>query len=144
MGKSVVRNNAVFFTITVLALGIITITFSPTFIVEAEAGTKGKKLDYYKVPWVYYTTISDGKEIGFQRNPVATFAQANEFYENYKSNNNESSKTYFLNNVNWLVNNAVQKENYALLPYNFPLPIYNLKAPWYSAMANGTSPTGFN
>ena len=137
MGKSVARNNAVFLAITVLALGIITIAFSPTFIVEAEAGTKGKKLDYYKVPWVYYTTISDGKEIGFQRNPVATFAQANEFYENYKSNNNESSKTYFLNNVNWLVNNAVQKEKYALLPYNFPLPIYNLKAPWYSAMANG-------
>jgi hypothetical protein len=47
MGKSVARNNAVFLAITVLALGIITIAFSPTFIVEAEAGTKGKKLDYY-------------------------------------------------------------------------------------------------
>ena len=52
-------------------------------------------------------------------------------------NNNESAKTYFLNNVNWLVNNALPKENYSLLQYNFPLPIYNLKAPWFSAMANG-------
>ncbi len=89
------------------------------------------------VPWVDYTTISDGKAIGFQRNPVTTVAQANEFYDNYKSNNNESSKTYFLNNVNWLVNNAVQKEKYALLPYNFPIPHYNLYPMWYSAMANG-------
>ena len=55
----------------------------------------------------------------------------------YKVNNDENSKTYFLNNVNWLVNNAVPKEDYLLLQYNFPLPIYNLKAPWFSAMANG-------
>ena len=138
MGKSIARNNAFFFTITVLVVGIIAIASSPTFIVEAEAGGAiGKKLDYYGVPWVYYKTISDGKAIGFQRNPVTTAIQANEFYENYKSNNNESSKTYFLNNVNWLVNNAVPKENYSLLQYNFPLPIYNLKAPWFSAMANG-------
>ena len=51
----------------------------------------------------------DGKPARFQRNPVTTVAQANDFYDNYKSNDNESSKTYFLNNVNWLVNNAVQK-----------------------------------
>ena len=138
MNISIARNNSVFFALTILIAGIIFIVSSPTFIVDAEAGGAiGKKLDYYGVPSVYYTTISDGKEIGFQRNPVTTAIQANEFYENYKSNNNQSSKTYFLNNVNWLVNNAVPKENYSLLQYNFPLPIYNLKAPWFSAMAHG-------
>ena len=94
-----------------------------------------KKIRLLQVPWVYYKTISDGKPVGFQRNPVTTSIQANEFYDLYKVNNNESAKTYFLNNVNWLVNNAVPKENYLLLQYNFPLPIYNLKAPWFSAMA---------
>jgi heparosan-N-sulfate-glucuronate 5-epimerase len=96
-----------------------------------------KKLDDYGIPWVYYETKIDGKEVGFQRNPVTTAHQANEFYDIYKVNNNENSKTYFLNNVNWLVNNAVPKDDYLLLQYNFPLPIYNLKAPWFSAMANG-------
>jgi hypothetical protein len=95
------------------------------------------KLDYNGVPWVYYTTIIDGKEVGFQRNPVTTALKANEFYDLYQVNNNERSKMYFLNNVNWLIDNAVAKENYSLLQYNFPLPIYSFKGPWFSAMANG-------
>ncbi|MDF2737483.1 MAG: D-glucuronyl C5-epimerase [Nitrososphaeraceae archaeon] len=136
MGKSYARNSAIFLAVTVFTLGIITIASSPTFIVEAHAAII-KKLDYYGVPWVYYATIMDGKTVGFQRNPVTTVAQANEFYDNYKSNNNQSAKTYFLNNVNWLVNNAVQKEKYALLQYDFPIPHYNIYSKWYSGMANG-------
>ena len=136
MNKSNVRNYAVLVAITVLVAGIIAIASSSTFIVEAHAAII-KKLDYYGVPWVYYATIMDGKAAGFQRNPVTTVAQANEFYNNYISNNNESSKTYFLNNVNWLVNNAVNKGYYSLLQYNFPIPHYNLNPIWYSAMANG-------
>lgn len=50
------------------------------------------KLDYNGVPWVYYTTINDGKEVGFQRNPVTTALKTNEFYDLYKVDNNESSK----------------------------------------------------
>ena len=136
MGKSIARYNAVLLSIIILIAGIIAIASFPTFIVEIHAVIV-KKLDNYGVPWVYYKTISDGKAIGYQRNPVTSVRQADEFYELYKVNNNESAKTYFLNNVNWLVNNAIPKENYLLLPYNFPLPIYNLKAPWFSAMANG-------
>ena len=120
----------------VFIIGIISIASSPTFIVEAHAAII-KKLDYYGIPLVYYADIVGGKAIGFQRNPVTTVAQANEFYGLYKSNNNESAKTYFLNNVNYLVNNAVQKEKYALLQYNFPKPDYNLGSKWYSALANG-------
>jgi hypothetical protein len=136
MDKSLERNNAFFLAITVLVGGTITIALSPTFFMDAHAVII-KKLDYYGVPWVYYATTMDGKPAGFQRNPVTTVAQANEFYENYKSNNNQSAKTYFLNNVNWLVNNAVQKQHYALLQYNFPIPHYNINSIWFSAMANG-------
>jgi len=135
MSKSIARNKAVFLAITILVAGLIAITSSQSFIVDAHAAQF--KLDYYGVPWVHYKTTSDGKEVGLQRNPVTTALQANEFYDLYKVSNNESAKTYFLNNVNWLVNNAVPKENYSLLQYNFPLPIYNLKAPWFSAMAHG-------
>ena len=86
--------------------------------------------------YITETTI-DGEPIGFQRNPVTTALQANEFYDKYKENNDESSKMYFLNNADWLVDNAINKGYYSLLQYNFPLPIYNFKAPWFSAMANG-------
>ena len=138
MGKSIARNNAVFLAITVLTAGIIiiTIAYNSTFIVEVNAAVV-KKLDYYGVPWVYYATQIDGEAVGFQRNPVTTVLQANEFYDKYKENNDEGSKTYFLNNVNWLVNNALVKETYSLLPYNFPVPHYKLYSTWFSAMANG-------
>ena len=96
-----------------------------------------KQLDKDGIPSVYYGAEVNGKPIGFQRNPVTTALQANEFYDKYKENNDESSKTYFLNNVDWLVDNAVNKGYYSLLQYNFPLPIYNVKAPWFSALPNG-------
>ena len=102
MAKLSARKNAVFLAISTLIAGIIVITSSPIFIVEAYTDFE-KKLDYYGVPFVYYDKIFDGKTIGFQRNPVTTALQANEYYDMYKVNNNESSKTYFLNNVNWLV-----------------------------------------
>jgi hypothetical protein len=79
----------------------------------------------------------DGKPAGFQRYPVTTVAQTNEVYENYRSNDKESSKTYFLNNVNWLINNSVQKQKNALLQYKFPIPYYIINSIWYSAMAIG-------
>lgn len=95
------------------------------------------KVDNDGIPLVYYGTTVNGEPIGFQRNPVTTTLQANKFYDKYKENNDESSKTYFLNNVNWLVDNAVNKGYYSLLQYDFPLPIYNFDPPWFSAMANG-------
>jgi heparosan-N-sulfate-glucuronate 5-epimerase len=58
-------------------------------------------------------------------------------YSNYKITGNQYSKEVFLNNANWLVDNAVSYGNYSLLEYNFPWPQYNLTAPWYSAMAQG-------
>ena len=136
MAKLSARKNAVFLAISTLIAAVIAIASPPILNVEAYSNYE-KKLDDYGIPWVYYETKIDGKEVGFQRNPVTTAHQANEFYDIYKVNNDENSKTYFLNNVNWLVNNAVPKEDYLLLQYNFPLPIYNLKAPWFSAMANG-------
>ena len=73
-----------------------------------------KQLDKDGIPSVYYGSEVNGKPIGFQRNRVTTALQANEFYDKYKENNDESSKTYFLNNVNWLVDNSVLNIRYVI------------------------------
>jgi hypothetical protein len=65
LGRLIARKKAVVLTITILIAGIIAIASYLTFIIETHATIK--KLDDYGVPWVYYKTISDGKEIGFQR-----------------------------------------------------------------------------
>ena len=130
--QKTVKINSVFFTI-ILVAGTIALSSPASFITEAHA--LPKIVDNDGIPFVDYDKIVNG--IGFQRNPVATIEQANVFYDLYKKDNDESSKTYFLNNANWLVNNLVIKENYALLPYDFFWPHYNLKAPWFSALANG-------
>ena len=109
---------------------IVKTFYKPTNSIEV-------KLDKDGIPLAHYSMMNDGKEVGIQRNPVITVAQASIFYDLYKINNNESSKTYFLNNVNWLIENALPKGNYSLLQYNFPIPYYNLKPVWFSAMANG-------
>ena len=116
---------------------ITLIVFCLTFSCLVSSFTPNTKLDNDGIPLVYYGRTIDGKPLGFQSNPVTTALQANEFYDKYKENNDESSKMYFLNNADWLVDNAINKGYYSLLQYNFPLPIYNFKAPWFSAMAHG-------
>jgi hypothetical protein len=116
--------------------GTISLSYPFPFITEVYA-EPNIILDNNGVPLVYYVEEVNGKLIGYQRNPVTTSLKANKFYEMYKKDNTESSKIYFLNNANWLVNNLVKKRNYALLQYDFPLATYSLNPPWYSAMANG-------
>jgi hypothetical protein len=128
------KSSAVFLAIMLVG-GTISLSSPSSFITEAYAIKI--KLDNDGIPLVYYGETVDGKLTGFQRNPVTTSLKAIEFYDMYKKDNAESSKTYFLNNANWLVNNLVIKGNYALLPYDFSLSQYNLKPPWFSAMANG-------
>ena len=49
----------------------------------------------------------------------------------------ENSKYLFLNDSNWLVENAIKKDNYTVWEYKFPWPMYNLSSSWVSAMAQG-------
>jgi heparosan-N-sulfate-glucuronate 5-epimerase len=94
------------------------------------------------IPYYNYSNIK-GINIGLQRNPVTVTQEALRFYEKYESNpKNESAKDFFINNVDWLVSNAVEKQYngsfpYKVLEYYFPLPVYNLEPPWRSSMAQG-------
>jgi len=125
------------FIISSFASNIIKNNFIIKYFYKIPPKNFGQVLDENGIPLVYYSMEDDGKLIGYQRNPVYTAMQANKFYDAYKKNKNNTLKKYFLNNADWLVANAIEKENYSLLPYVFPLPIYNLKPTWYSAMANG-------
>ncbi|WP_144728295.1 D-glucuronyl C5-epimerase family protein [Candidatus Nitrosocosmicus arcticus] len=94
--------------------------------------------DKNNVPLVDYGVMSS-IDIGKQYNPITISHNASKYYNEYIKNNNETSKGYFLNHVNWLVNNSVQKDNNTFFVYDFPFPPYYLKAPWYSAMAQGAA-----
>jgi len=66
------------------------------------------QLDSSYVPFVDYGNVS-GDVIGIQRNPVTVDHIANDYYERFLSYKDEFSKRAFLNNMDWLVNNAVKK-----------------------------------
>jgi hypothetical protein len=88
------------------------------------------------------TSVNYGTSVGLQRNPVRIEFTAHDYYNYYKKYGDEKSKRVFLNNVNWLVDNAVSHGNYSILEYHFPYPVpyppsYTMKPPWYSGMAQG-------
>jgi heparosan-N-sulfate-glucuronate 5-epimerase len=74
--------------------------------------------------------------IGKQINPAMISQQAI-YYESEYQKGNKSCKQLFLNNANYLVENAAQYDNYTLWQYNFPWPAYNLTNPWISALTQG-------
>lgn len=88
------------------------------------------------IPYVDYRTIH-GIYIGLQRNPVTTSIKALDYYNEYKKTGAEILKIYFINNANWIVENAVYHPNgdFSILQYNFPWPFYNIESPWRSGMA---------
>lgn len=88
------------------------------------------------VPIVNYGMV-DGTFIGLRRNPVFTSMAALEYYKDFKMNGSDSSRRQFLNNADWLTENAVRVGNYSNYEYDFDWPKYNLSAPWRSGMAQG-------
>jgi hypothetical protein len=93
-------------------------------------------IDNSSVPIVDYGYI-DEIYIGPQRNPVTTTSYALSYYEEYNRTGDDQSKQAFLNNSDWLVNNAVSKGNYSIFEYKFSWPPYHLKPPWHDGMAQG-------
>ena len=79
------------------------------------------------IPYVDYDAMSSQYAgIGKQRNPVTTIHYAMAFYDDYKNTGN----------VNWLVDNTIQKNGFSTFEYMFDWPVYNMHKPWRSAMAN--------
>ena len=79
--------------------------------------------------------------IGLQGSPHAVSQHALKLYDEYTKTSNESAKTYFFNNVNWLVNTNMLKNNGSFSSYEFSFPWkignHTVEAPWRNGMSNG-------
>jgi heparosan-N-sulfate-glucuronate 5-epimerase len=92
--------------------------------------------DNTSVPVVDYGYKGD-IYIGPQRSPVTIAQNALGLYDKYNRTHSEEFLQKFLNNSNWLVDNAASKGNYSLLEFQFFWPTYNVESPWRSGMAQG-------
>lgn len=92
------------------------------------------------IPFYNYTNAGH-PSIGLQENLHAISTLALEFYKQYNENSNETARTYFINNVNRLVNTELLKNNSNYATYQFFFNTkhgnYTLEPPWRSAMSNG-------
>lgn len=123
-------------TITMIICLMVTIVIAiPSSSSSLQSKSHGILIDEDGIPYVNYDereTTFNG--IGVQRNPVTIIHTAMDYY-------NAGNTEYFINNVNWLVDNAAQKDGFSTFEYRFDWPTYNLKQPWRSAMANGEALT---
>ncbi len=94
-------------------------------------------LDENGVPTFTTKTIS-GDNLGQQRNIIIIYRVANQFYNDFLKNGNETSKKLFLNNANWLLENTLKMENYSIYEYPYVHPgSYNLPSGWHDSLAQG-------
>jgi D-glucuronyl C5-epimerase C-terminus len=91
------------------------------------------------VPYYNYS-YTGHPSIGLQGSPHAVSTHALKLYTEYSKSSNESAKTYFINNVNWLVNTNMLKKNGSFSTYEFSFPWkygnITIDPPWRSSMAN--------
>jgi len=92
------------------------------------------------VPYYNYSN-SGHPELGLQGSPHAVSTNAIKLYKEYYKNSNETAKTYFINNVNWLVNTDMLKNNGSFSTYEYSFPWKNgnhsILPPWRNGMVNG-------
>ncbi|MPZ07150.1 MAG: hypothetical protein GEU26_12190 [Nitrososphaeraceae archaeon] len=120
--------------IVVISLGIALVITTHTaneWIFNTAYSANIIRYDNSSVPIVDYGYKGD-IYIGPQRNPITVAQKALDFYDGY---NRTLQK--FLNNSDWLVENAVSYGNYSLLEYQFFWPVYDVEPPWRSGMAQG-------
>jgi len=107
---------------------------------EAERFHGSLVFDKNDVPHYNYS-YTGHTSIGLQGSPHAVSQHALELYDEYTRTSNESAKTYFFNNVNWLVNTNMLKNNSSFSSYEFSFPWKNgnhtVEPPWRNGMANG-------
>ncbi|MBN2009272.1 hypothetical protein JW960_07990 [candidate division KSB1 bacterium] len=85
------------------------------------------------VPMVRYYRSPD-----YQHNPVAVSQFALHHYNEFIDHQSEQSRQLFLNQSEWLLNNAHEWPHDALVWwYPFDIPYYGITKPWISGMAQG-------
>jgi hypothetical protein len=97
---------------------------SPSIVIYDEEGVPIVDLGYQK-----------GIYVGAQRNPLTIATKAISYYEEFEKSGNIQKREYFINCINWLENNKIDKSGYYLWAYEMQFPSFNVTPPWYSAMA---------
>ena len=125
---------------TVLSLSFIFI-ISPmgnqeSILFKSAYSQRNVTLDSSGIPIIDYGYVAD-TYIGPQRNPVNIAKTALQIYDKYNQTHSDIDLQMFLNNSDWLVQNAVSKGNYSVLHYNFPYLPYGMQPPWQSGLAQG-------
>ncbi|HZD34188.1 MAG TPA: D-glucuronyl C5-epimerase family protein [Nitrososphaeraceae archaeon] len=121
--------------ITMIICSVTIIMVIPSSSSSIQAESLGIHMDENGIPYVNYGEW--GTKFGrlnIQRNPVTIIHTAMDFYH-------AGDTKFFMNNVDWLVDNAVAKDGFSTFEYWYDWPTYNLKKPWRSAMANGEALT---
>jgi heparosan-N-sulfate-glucuronate 5-epimerase len=135
------------FTFSILLTLLLTLLTSETTQAAVNSALKqevdrfNQSLVYDDMGVPYYNYSSSGHySIGLQGNPHAVSQNALLLYKKLSDAPNETVKTYFINNVNWLVNTKMLKNNGSFSSYEFSFPwqIGNntIQPPWRSGMAN--------
>jgi len=117
----------------IITIGIS--VFAITFLIEKNSSLERTyTVDENGIPFVNFDEIAE-IEIGKQRHYIIVYRYANNYYKDFIENGNETSKVLFFNNVNWLIDHAIDKGNYSVYEYQYPFPFYDFPAGWHDAMA---------
>jgi len=121
----------------VVSFGIISIAVISIFLIELNYSSTPITFDEEGIPINDYGTILD-TNIGKQRNPVTISQRGLAYYNVYQETGNQTSKQFFINTADWLIENAHNKGDYSIFEYDFPYPQYDMPASsWHDGMAQG-------
>ena len=122
----------------VVSFGIISLAVIAIFLIELNLAYTSKPITFDEegIPIVDYGTILD-TNVGKHRNPVTISQRGLGYYSEYQETGNQTSKQFFINTVDWLIENAHNKGNYSIFEYDFPYPIYDMPTSWHDGMAQG-------
>jgi heparosan-N-sulfate-glucuronate 5-epimerase len=77
-----------------------------------------------------------GGSVGKVYNPKVLALAGLKYFNEYREENDEQAKMYFLSTADWLVSSLQKKGSYSLWEYKFPWPHYGgVNAPYASALA---------
>jgi len=114
------------------------ILLSLILVFASHLGSKGYVVreDENGVPLVDYGWLM-WRHVGERRYPVTIAAKADEHYLAYLETGSRRHLQSFLANVDWLVENRVERGGASLFPSDFEYPFYGCRPGWASAMAQG-------
>ena len=92
-------------------------------------------VDNKGLEWYYYGEREDSF-IGYQRNPLFIASQAITYYDEFKETNDEETRTYFHNCINYLMEDKVVEGDATYFTGDFDLVAYDEPAGWKCGLTN--------